>query len=385
MSNELSLFDSNSLQVPAHLQDLNEEGNIQDRPNVPSLSYEGKVWSIILNGEKTQLVKHDADGDEVPLAVMRVVVLDYQQRRGRSYYEGAYDPQNSGRPVCFSDDGVKPHPSIAEPQAAACDGCPMAVKGSRISENGKPVTACSQHRVLAVVPAHKMDMEPLRMKIAVTSDYDKENDLEAKGWLAFQQYRDFLKARGINHTAMLVTKMRFDPGVAYPKVLFSPDRWVEPDEKAVINPKVKSDEVKAIISGEAMNPTPANAGLGDEADETGNAVRDAEDEAKVGEEAAKKAAAQAKAKADAEAKAKKEAAEKAKKEAEEKAKAKAEASKSSSVAVVDDDDDDDIVVPAKKAATTSSDDDDAGGAIDGEIVSEVSSDVADLLADWDDD
>jgi len=78
MGNELSLFDSSNLQVPAHLQDLNEEGNIQDRIQVPSLSYEGKVWSIIVNGEKTQLVKLDADGDEVPLAVMRVVVLDYQ-------------------------------------------------------------------------------------------------------------------------------------------------------------------------------------------------------------------------------------------------------------------------------------------------------------------
>lgn len=377
MGNELSLFDDNSLQVPAHLQDLNEEGNIQDRPNVPSLSYEGKVWSIILNGEKTQLVKLDADGDEVPLAVMRVVVLDYNQRRGRSYFEGAYDPQNAGRPVCFSDDGVKPHPSIEEPQHPTCDGCPMAVKGSRISESGKQVSACSQHRILAVVPAHKMDMEPLRMKIAVTSDYDKENDLEAKGWMAFQQYRDFLKARGINHTAMLVTKMRFDPGVAYPKVLFSPDRWVEPDEKAIINPKVKSDEVKSIISGEAMNPTPANAGPGDEADDTDSPAGDDDAEAKAAEEAAKKkAAAEKKAKAEA----------KAKKEAEEKAEAEAEAKKKSSAAIVDgDDDDDDIVVSTKKSSTASSDDSDSGDVIDGEVVSEVSEDVAELLADWDDD
>jgi hypothetical protein len=378
MGNELSLFDNSTLQVPAHLQDMNEEGNIQDRIQVPSLSYEGKVWSIILNGEKTQLVKLDGDGDEVPVSVMRVVVLDYQQRRGRSYYEGAYDPSNAGKPACFSDDGVKPHPSIQEPQASACDGCPMAVKGSRISESGKQVSACSQHRILAVVPAHKMDMEPLRMKIAVTSDYDKENDLEAKGWFAFQQYKDFIKARGVNHSASVVTKMRFDPGVAYPKVLFQPDRFLEADEAAIVRPKTTSDEVKKIISGEALNPSnaPANAGLGDEADDTGNAVADDDAEAKAAEEAAKKKAAAEKKKAKAEAEAK----------AEREAKAEAEAKKKSTATIMDDDDDDDdIVMSTGGASTASGGDDDDDKPIDGEIVSEVSSDVAELLADWDDD
>jgi len=377
MSNELSLFDSGSLQVPAHLQDLNEEGNIQDRVQVPSLSYEGKVWSIILNGEKTQLVKLDADGDEVPLAVMRVVVLDYAQRRGRAYYEGSYDPTNAGKPVCFSDDGIKPHPSVQEPQASACDGCPMSVKGSRVSEQGKQIAACSQHRVLAVVPAHKMDMEPLRLKIAVTSDYDKENDLEAKGWMAFQQYRDFLKARGINHTAMLVTKMRFDPGVAYPKVLFSPDRWVEPDEKPVINPKVKSQEVKDILSGEALNPASPGGAAGVSDDEVENETTDEDGEAIAAAEAKRKAAEKRKA---AKAKADAEAAEKAEIERIEKARAE---KKAKAAAIVDDDDDDEIVVSTKAKAKAKPADDDA---IEGEVVSDdVPDDVAALLEDWDDD
>lgn len=249
MSKALTLFESPTLAVPAHLRDMNDEGNIEDRVSIPSLSYEGKVWTISVNGEKTKLMKRDADGDEMPMAVMRVVILDYNQRRGRSYYEGAYDPSKPAQPLCWSEDGVAPHPSIAEPQCSSCEKCPMAVKGSKVTEQGKAVQACSQHRMLAVVPANKLDMEPLRLKLAVTSDYDKENELEAQGWFAFSAYKDFLKARQINHTAMLVTKMRFDPNVAYPKVLFSPDRWVEADEKAVVNPKVKSDEVKKLLSG----------------------------------------------------------------------------------------------------------------------------------------
>ena len=71
MSNALSLFDSPAFAIPAHLQDLNDEGNIADRQTTPSLSYEGKVWTISVNGEKTKLMKRDADGDEMPVAVMR--------------------------------------------------------------------------------------------------------------------------------------------------------------------------------------------------------------------------------------------------------------------------------------------------------------------------
>lgn len=290
MSKALTLFESPTLAIPAHLRDLNDEGNIEDRVSIPSLSYEGKVWTISLNGEKTKLMKKDADGDEMPMAVMRVVILDYNQRRGRSYYEGAYDPSKPAQPLCWSEDGVAPHPSIAEPQCSSCEKCPMAVKGSKVTEQGKAVQACSQHRMLAVVPANKLDMEPLRLKLAVTSDYDKENELEAQGWYAFSAYKDFLKARQINHTAMLVTKMRFDPNVAYPKVLFSPDRWVEPEEKAVVNPKVKSDEVKKLLSG-SWTPAGVNGKqVADDEDDEAPAPKKLSEQAKAKAPAPKKAA-----------------------------------------------------------------------------------------------
>lgn len=372
MSKALTLFDDKAFAVPAHLVDINEEGNILDRVTTPSLSYEGKTWSISINGEKTPLMKRDADGDEVPVAIMRVVVLDYNQRRGRSYYEGAYDPAKAAQPLCWSDDGDKPHASIKEPICRTCAECPMAVKGSKVSEQGKAVQACSQHRIVAVVPAHKMDMVPLRLKLAVTSDYDKENDLEAQGWFAFQSYRDFLKARGVNHTAMLVTKMRFDPNVAYPKVLFSPDRWVTPEEKGTINPLVKSDEVKKLLAG---TWTPA----GVEGVKIGGTPPDA-DEGDDGAAAAAEAA-RAEAAAAAEKKAKAAAARKAKAEAEAKAAADAaaaEAAKGASKAtIILDDDDDEIVTPAaaskpKPAVTTA------------EVVDDLPSDVKDLMADWDD-
>ena len=353
MSTAMTLFDSNTLAIPEHLRDLNDDGNIDDRISIPSLGIEGKTWTISVNGEKTPLMKRDSDGDEVPLSVMRVVVLDFQKRRGRSYYPGAYDPTKAAQPTCWSEDGVAPHPSILEPQCKTCAECPMAAKGSKVTEQGKATAACAQHRLLAVVPAFKMDMEPLRLKIPVTSDYDKENTNPQ--WFAFQQYRDFLKARGVNHTATLVTKLKFDTSVAYPKILFSPDRWVEPAEKAVVNPAVKSDHVRSLLDG-SWTPAGVNGKQ--------NPAPDEDDEDAVRAAAAEKAE---KERIAAEAKAAKA---KAAKEAE-----KAAAAKPTTAFVVDDDDD----VPAQSAKASEPDADTTVTDAD------LPSDVADLLSDWDDD
>ena len=238
--------------VPAHLQAFAEElgTNITERGTTPSLSYGGKVWTISLNGEKTKLVKRNEDGDEEPRQIMRVVILDFAKRRGRTYYEGSYDPDKVGAPICWSDDGLEPHASVAEPQCKTCAACPMSAKGSKVTDNGKAVKACSEHRMLAVVPAGQLDFTPLRLKLAITSDWDKQSpDMEASNWFAFSNYTDNLKVRGVAHTAMMVTKMKFDPTADYPKVMFSPDRYLDEEESATVLPLVKSAEVASLISG----------------------------------------------------------------------------------------------------------------------------------------
>jgi len=256
-SNAVSVFDSPKMVVPQHIADFfGEERNIPDRVTVPSLSYEGKTWTISVNGEKTRLTRRDDDGDEVPVSIMRVVIVGYNERRGRAYYEGAYDPAKAGSPLCWSDDGITPHAKVAEPKSTACDTCPLAVKGSKVTEQGKAIAACSQHRMLAVVPANKLDFEPLRLKIAITSDWDKNEELTAQNWFAFSNYTDWLRTKGVMHTGAVVTKMKFDPSVPYPKVIFSAERWLETPEITAVRPTVKGEKVKALLSG---TWTPAGA------------------------------------------------------------------------------------------------------------------------------
>ncbi len=257
MSQALTVF--NKANMPARLADMfGDETNIRERQSTPTLSYEGKVWQIVLNGERTKIMRRTAEGDEEPTQVMRVVVLGVAERRGRALYEGAYDPTKISAPLCWSDDGVTPDKSVDEPKSARCETCPLSVKGSKVTEQGRAISACSSHLMVAVVPHNQLDFTPLRLKLAITSVWDNQSpDWAKQNWYAFDNYRDYLRGGGVTHTAMVVTKMRFDPNVPYPKVLFSPDRWLEPHEAAEVKPLLKSTAVTSLLGG-AWTPAGAD-------------------------------------------------------------------------------------------------------------------------------
>ena len=297
MGKSLTTFDPGAM--PAHIAeffDNKENDNIADRASVPTLAYGGKRWVITINGEKTPLVKKDDDGDDVPLAIMRVVILDYAKSRGRAYYEGTYDPNAVMAPVCWSDDGKKPNASIEEPQHPTCDGCPMAAKGSRITDQNKASVACSQHRMLAVVPSNRIDALPaLRLKIAITSDWSKDDkDNQAKDWYAFQQYIDYLRSRGIKNTGAVISKIKFDGGTDYPKLLFQAGGWVAPEQLARIAEMAKEEDTLKLLGG---SWTPAGADGKPVADKAkGKPLPDDEDDEDGPTAPAPKAAAKGKAK-----------------------------------------------------------------------------------------
>ena len=391
MANEVALF-KDMPALPADIASFfSDESNIAPKQTTPSLTFEGKVWAIGLNGEKTKLIKKDADGDEQPIGVMRVVILDYAKRRGRAYYEGAYDPAKPGVPLCWSTDGNVPDEDVKEPCSAKCDTCEWSKKGSKISENNKAVTACSQHRMVVVVPANKLDFTPLRLKLAITSDYDGQSpDHEAAGWYAFSGYTDMLRARQVSHTAMVVTKMKFDPNVAYPKVLFAADKPLKAEELKELIPIVKSEAVTSLLDGswspagadgvklpKTQRETPMDKVLDKAADKKAAAKAD-EPKGPTAEEVAEAAAAKAKA----DKKSAKVAAAQAAAEAAAKAAAAAEA---------DDDDDAEIVLPGTataKAADAAKPTQMAKAAdkpkATAPVSADVPSDVSDLLKEWGD-
>jgi len=265
--------------MPAHIAaflDDKQNNNIVDRGSVPTLTTSGKgTWVIALNGEKTVLTRKNEDGDDVNVTLVRAIILDYAKDRGRAYYEGTYDPAKVSAPLCWSDDGKKPHASVEEPQHKTCDGCPKSVKGSRVTDQNKAVTACAQHRMVAVAIANKLDVLPaLRLKLAITSDWDKDNKEEqAQGWYAFRQYLDYLRSRGISNTAAVITKIKFDNSETYPKLLFSVAGWNTPEALVRAVELAKEDETQKLLAG---SWTPA--GADGKATETAKALPPDEDD-----------------------------------------------------------------------------------------------------------
>ena len=323
---------SGKAEVPAHIAAVFTDSNIPSRATIDQLSYRGKVWRRIVAGEETQLTKLDPDsGEHIPIPVVGLVVLDLNKSRSRAYYEGGYVEGQNTKPACYSRDGVKPDESVAEPQCSTCAACPQAVKGSKITPDGKQVTACAQFKRIAVVPAaakvpKMMEEHPVMLlRIAQTSMWDKENgENEKNGWYAWDQYTDMLRARGVMHTGAVETRVKFDTRVAYPKLLFSASRWLSATETAVVKQRLEKDaeQIAKILDGgdadgvmgqpSTAKATPAATGADDTAAAAAQAAADAakkEAEKKAKAEAAKaKKEAEAKAKAEAEAKAKAEAA-----------------------------------------------------------------------------
>jgi hypothetical protein len=348
-------------QAGAVPEDFLGESNIVDRISVPSLSYEGKVWTIVLNGEKKRLERKNADGDMEPVSIMRVIILDYAKNDGRAFYEGTYDPKKPGKPTCWSDDGNAPDASIQEPQSSRCNTCPQSVKGSKITDNGVETTACSRHRMIVVVPASDPSFPPLRLKLAATSIY---GDKDQKDWFAFNNYVNFLRSKGVTHTARVATKMKFD-ATPYPKVLFSAHDWVAGDDIQKVKDVWASPEVKSLIDGtwtpDGVNGQRKLSSPKDEpADEdasTKATEAKAAAEAKAAED--KAIAAAAKAKAEKAEKAEKAKAAKAAKDAEEKAAAEKAAAEEAA---------------AKKAA--------APKEAPAEDADDIPDDVKDLLTEW---
>ncbi len=366
MAQELTTFADRPALSPKYAKFFDENKNIQDRATVPSVSYEGKKWTIVMGGEKRVVQKKDADGDLVPVTTLKVVVLDQNPVRGRAYYEGAYNPETVSIPKCWSDDSITPSKFVSEPCAKNCATCPMAAKGSRKSDDPtkKDLVACSQHQFIAVVPASDLNHEPLRMKLAITSIWDGKNKAnDEAGWFAFKNYTDFLHANGVDHTGLVVTKMKFDSsvGITYPKVLFARDRFLTDEDMDVLIPIIQSEKVKQLISSSwtpnGVDGVKQGAISGPADDEAASVAKDVTPKRPT---AAETAAAEAVTQADADLA--REAAEKAAKKAAKLATAQAAAAAAKAAAEAAakaaEDDDDEPAVTTKARTKVDEDDDD---------------------------
>lgn len=254
MSN-ISVFDpaakGGALAAPTYFADLfGADANIQSGTATPQLSIKGKNFRIILDGNETLLTRRNPDtGENEAVSSIKIVVLNQGDRGARAYYAKKYESGKGEAPVCFSLDGKVPDAKSREVQANTCASCEHAVKGSKITPSGHPTTACALQRRLAVIPANDLSFTPLLLRLAATSSWDKEDTggNNQSGWFAWQQYLDFLLARGVRHTAQVVTMVKFDI-TEYPKLLFKADRFLTQEEAQKVAPRLNAAETTNLLT-----------------------------------------------------------------------------------------------------------------------------------------
>ena len=129
--------------LPAHLQSAvasreaakEFSGGVQS--GFPVLGYRGKTWRVKQSGEEQ--VYTDEDGDAVQ--AVSLVLVRSNENLSKTYYKGKYKEGDNSKPTCWSADGIRPDPNVPEPVSSTCQGCPMNVWGSRVSDEGKNIGA----------------------------------------------------------------------------------------------------------------------------------------------------------------------------------------------------------------------------------------------------
>lgn len=202
----------------------------------PTISYRGKVWRIRKAGEETNYV--DDKGDAVQS--LEFVLAKANPSLAKVYYSVAFEEGSTGKPDCWSADGLKPDANVLQPVSATCAACPNNVWGSRISDTGKKGKLCADRRRLAVVgPAdltkNGADCEKFLLHIPAGS---------LKGLAEYE--KKVLTPKGIPYYAV-VTRIGFDTTQAHPLLTFKATRFLTEDEARAILQIREGDDVKRIL------------------------------------------------------------------------------------------------------------------------------------------
>lgn len=211
------------------------------------VSYKGKVWSLRYRGERYTFTRPD---DGTPVGHLDVIILAKAKHKSKSYYE-AYDPDNAegGRPICASIDGIVPDEDVTKQQATACAICPRNVW--KTNAEGRKSRECSDYMRLAVLilPTQTKAatgnalMEPAFLRVPPAS----LNNLAVFG--------ETMAGQGWPMHSF-VTRIRFNPDVAHPEMVFSALQALTDAEGPVINP-LRKDPLTLRITGGDQAPRPA--------------------------------------------------------------------------------------------------------------------------------
>lgn len=202
------------------------------------MSIKGKVFTLVKGGDRIKLMNPN-DTDEVASSI-QVVLLKANAGLSKVWYANGYVEGSAEAPECFSHDGIAPDPSAEQKQAAKCVSCPKNIWGSKISDAGKKLKACSDSRRVAIANLDAIE-DPILLRVPAAT------------LKPLAEYGQKLAERQAPYNAV-VTKIGFDPESASPKLTFKAVGWLTDVQYAQVEETVVGDLVSNILGVSGTAP-----------------------------------------------------------------------------------------------------------------------------------
>lgn len=222
----------------------------------PTISYRGKVWRIRKGGEEQNYV--DANGDAVQS--LELILVKATPTLAKVFYAKAFEEGATGKPDCWSADGIKPDTNVESPVCKTCAACPNNVWGSRVSEAGKKGKLCADRRRMAVVGPSDLNKNGVECEKLLLH-------APAGSLKGLKEYAEkVLAPKSIPYYAV-VTRVGFDVKEAHPLLTFRATRFLTEEEARAIIEIRDGDEVARILQeshefdGTADEAAPGTEGI----------------------------------------------------------------------------------------------------------------------------
>ncbi len=191
-----------------------------------NLSFKGKIFRIKYAGEEVVLQDPNTG---FALQFIDVVIVDAKGTLSKTYYATGYTEGVTEQPDCSSEDGITPFAPVGKQvQCHDCRMCKWNVFGSKPQQQGQPASnskACADTRKTAIVPIYNIANErfggPMLLRVPAAS------------LSGLAQYSRTLAGQGAPFYAAVV-RITFDNEAAFPKLVFTPLRFLNEQEAAQI-------------------------------------------------------------------------------------------------------------------------------------------------------
>lgn len=225
--------------VPAYLQNTQADNSdllAYAGASFPVMSIKGKVFTLV-RGDERQVVPNPKD-PESPATSITVAVIKVSPNKSKTYYASGFtEGAEDNKPTCFSNDGIKPDSSVANPQCKTCAACKWNAFGTARGDNGQMGRgkACSDFIRMAIADMTNID-EPILLRVPPAS-------IKAVG-----EYGKFCAHRGVPYNA-LATRIGFDMQQATPRLTFKAMGFLDQDTYMKVKEAAGSEVVSSMIYG----------------------------------------------------------------------------------------------------------------------------------------